>query len=93
MVNKIILYIIICRGMSNAICSNKCYLLISRPMTTPKKTQSGKPWLLRNIPEDFRHRAKVAAAVERKSLRDFVVDVLEAYFKEMEKKGVLPKAK
>jgi hypothetical protein len=39
------------------------------------------------------HRMKVAAAVERKSLKQPLFELAEAHVAEMEKKGPLPKGK
>lgn len=38
-------------------------------------------------------RVKIAAAVEDRTVKDMVLALLEAHLKELEKKGLLPKAK
>lgn len=39
------------------------------------------------------HKVKVAAAVERKSVKQLLIDLSRAHLEEMEKKGLLPKGK
>ena len=38
-------------------------------------------------------RAKIAAAIEGRSIKALVMDSLETHLQEMEKKGLLPKGK
>ena len=38
-------------------------------------------------------RAKIAAAVEGRTVKDMVMDLVETHLKEMEKKGLMPKGK
>ncbi|MEP6889484.1 MAG: hypothetical protein ABI955_02165 [Nitrospirota bacterium] len=39
------------------------------------------------------HCTKIAAAIERKPMKQFLLDLVEAHLLEMEKKGLLPKGK
>jgi predicted HicB family RNase H-like nuclease len=48
---------------------------------------------LRDLPEELFYRLKMAAAVERKSVRTLVIELIEGKIKELEKKGLLPKGK
>lgn len=48
---------------------------------------------LRNIPRNIYFRVKMAAAAEQRSVKDLVLDLIEAKLQEMEKKGLLPKEK
>ena len=48
---------------------------------------------LRDLPEELFYRLKMAAAVERKSVRTLVLELIEGKIKELEKKGLLPKGK
>ena len=50
-------------------------------------------WVFRDIPRDLMHRIKIAAAVERKSVKQMLIDLSRAHLEEMEKKGLLPKGK
>ena len=58
----------------------------------PRKTKL--PGLnIRDIPEELFYRMKIAAAVERKSVRTLVLELIERRIQELEKKGLLPKGK
>ena len=58
----------------------------------PRKTKL--PGLnIRDIPEEIFYHLKIAAAVERKSVRTLVLELIERRIHEMEKKGLLPKGK
>lgn len=64
----------------------------------PKKTESededkGGAWIFRDIPRDLMKRAKIAAAVEGKTIKALVLEALEGKIQELEKKGLLPKGK
>ncbi len=48
---------------------------------------------LRDIPVDQFFRIKMLAAVEHKSVRDLILDLLAEKIVEYEKKGLLPKGK
>ena len=48
---------------------------------------------IRDIPEEIFYRLKIAAAVERKSVRTLVLELIERRIQELEKKGLLPKGK
>ena len=49
--------------------------------------------MIRGIPRETMHKTRIAAAVERKSIKRFLLDVVEAHLDELERKGVLPKGK
>ena len=53
----------------------------------------GGAWVIRDVPRETMHRAKIASAIERKSLKQFLIDLVEGHLQEMEKKGMLPKSK
>jgi len=62
----------------------------------PKRTTDdpvGGAWIFRNIPRDLMKRAKIAAAVEGKSIKALVLEALAARIHELERKGLLPKGK
>ncbi|CAI4032401.1 hypothetical protein DNFV4_02831 [Nitrospira tepida] len=56
------------------------------------KAEKGS-WVFRDIPRDLMHRMKIAAAVQRKSVKQLLMDLSAAHLEEMEKKGMLPKGK
>ena len=61
----------------------------------PKKdaASSTGTWIVKEVPRDLMHRMKVAAAVERKTLKHLLFELAEAHLAELEKKGLLPKGK
>ena len=75
-------------------CQVPCRCAIFLHMLKAKKTDTaGGAWIFRDIPRDLMKRAKIAAAVEGRSIKALVMDSLETHLQEMEKKGLLPKAK
>ena len=58
----------------------------------PENETAGS-WVFRDIPRDLMHKVKVAAAIERKSVKQLLMDLSRAPLEEMEKKGLLPKGK
>ena len=54
---------------------------------------SGGSWVFRDIPLDLMKKAKIAAAVEGKSIKALLIEALETRLQELEKKGMLPKGK
>ncbi len=63
--------------------------------TMPKKTdqEKGGSWIFRDIPRELMKRAKIAAAVEGKSIKALILEALDEHLQGMEKKGLLPKGK
>jgi len=59
---------------------------------TPDEAKGGS-WIFRDIPRDLMRRAKIAAAVEGKSIKALVMEALRERIQELEKKGLLPKGK
>lgn len=50
-------------------------------------------WIVKDVPRDLMHRVKIAAAIQRKTLKQLLFDLAEAHLEELEKKGILPKGK
>jgi hypothetical protein len=48
---------------------------------------------LRDVPKDLLYRVKLAAAVERRTVKGFLLALAEERIQELEKKGLLPKGK
>ena len=48
---------------------------------------------LRDVPKDLLHRVKLAATVERRTVKGFLLALAEARIQELEKNGLLPKGK
>jgi len=50
-------------------------------------------WIVRDVPRDLMRRARAAAALQGKSVKGILIDLMEAYVQDLEKKGLLPKNK
>lgn len=48
---------------------------------------------IREIPRETLFRLKMAAAAERKTVKDLVLELIHERLQELEKKGLLPKGK
>ena len=48
---------------------------------------------LRDIPKDLLYKLKMAAAAEHRTVKGFILALVEQRIHEMEKKGLLPKGK
>lgn len=63
-------------------------------MTKPAKNT--RDFLLRGLPVEVADKLKVAASLHRKAMREYILEVLAAHLKELERKGItltLPKGK
>ena len=63
----------------------------------PKKkrtegTESGS-WMLREVPRDLMDRMRIAAAVQRTTVKALLFKIAESYLAELERKGQIPKHK
>ena len=69
-------------------------MLCCHPMAKRiESNEKGGAWIFRDIPRDLMKRAKIAAAVEGKTIKSLVLKALEGKIQELEKKGLLPKGK
>ena len=48
---------------------------------------------IRDVPKDVLHLVKLAATVERRTMKGFLLALAEERIQELEKKGLLPKGK
>lgn len=62
-------------------------------MAKGEKTEEAGVWNFREVPRDLIVKAKIEAAVENKSVKTLLMDLVEAHWLELEKKGSLPKSK
>ncbi|MCE3223670.1 MAG: hypothetical protein K0S58_1850 [Nitrospira sp.] len=61
---------------------------------TPKQPVEKPAHLnIRDIPRETLYRLKMAAAVERKTVKDLVLELIQSKLEELERKGLLPKGK
>jgi hypothetical protein len=63
------------------------------PMPKGKDRVETGTWIVRDVPKDVMHRAKVAAAIQKRSVKAILIDLMEGYLLDLEKKGILPKGK
>lgn len=69
-------------------------VLCSAPMAKKIMTEEkGGAWIFRDIPRDLMKRAKIAAAVEGKTIKALILEALDGKIQELERKGLLPKVK
>ncbi|MDI3462763.1 MAG: hypothetical protein OJF50_001584 [Nitrospira sp.] len=83
------LYIVICQLLFSVL------KIVYAAAAMAKKIEAddrGGSWIFRDIPRDLMKRAKIAAAVEGKSIKALVLEALEEKIQELEKKGQLPKS-
>ena len=50
-------------------------------------------WIFRDIPRELMRRAKAGTAIEGKNVRGLVIELVEAYLQDLERKGKMPKGK
>ena len=50
-------------------------------------------WIIRRIPADLMRRTRMAGLAERKTVRQLIMNLVEAHLQELERKGLLPKEK
>lgn len=61
----------------------------------PGKSQTSEKGALnlRDVPKDLLFRLKMAAAADRRTVKGFILTLIEERIQEMEKRGLLPKGK
>jgi len=62
-------------------------------MSTKDPQKEPGTWIFKAIPRELMQRAKIAAAVEGRTVKDMVLSLIEAHLRDLEKKGQLPKGK
>ena len=50
-------------------------------------------WIVKDVSRELMHRMKVAAAIQKKTVKQLLFDLAEAHLQELERKGILPKGK
>ncbi len=71
---------------------SQCYP--SAHMTSRKEPAEPKgTWIVKDVPRELMHRMKVAAAIQRKTVKQLLFDLAELHLQELERKGILPKEK
>ncbi|MDQ3232759.1 MAG: hypothetical protein M3Q07_13160 [Pseudobdellovibrionaceae bacterium] len=62
-------------------------------MATKAKSGTTGNLNIRLIPRDLLDKLKIAAAIERKTVKDVILELAQEKIQDMEKKGLLPKGK
>ena len=62
-------------------------------MPKGKDQEEAGVWNFREVPRDAIVKAKIGAALEGLSVKAYMIQLVEAHWVEMEKKGLLPKGK
>lgn len=50
-------------------------------------------WIVKDVPRELMHRMKVAAAIQKKTVKQLLFDLAETHLQELERKGILPKSR
>ena len=79
--------------MSNDICLFLAALLHSSAMAKGHTGEHQGTLNIRQIPKDVIFRLKMAAAAEHRTVKGFILALIEERIQELEKKGLLPKGK
>jgi hypothetical protein len=74
-------------------CLHEAALLHSRPMAKRNPEDHQGTLNIRGIPKDLIFRLKMAAAAEHRTVKGFILVLIEERIQELEKKGLLPKSK
>ena len=67
--------------------------LVKFAMPKSKETQELGVWNFREVPRDTIVKAKIGAALQGKSVKAFLMDLVEAHWQELDRRGMLPKGK
>jgi hypothetical protein len=71
---------------------SQCY---PSPPMAPRKEQPEPTgtWIVKDVPRELMHRMKIAAAIQKKTVKQLLFDLAETHLQELERKGILPKVK
>jgi predicted HicB family RNase H-like nuclease len=62
-------------------------------MAKPVQSDDGAVLFVRGMPRDLLAKLKAAAALQQKSLADYIKEMCQEHVQELERKGILPKGK
>lgn len=65
-----------------------CTLFATLRLIMAKPTKDTRDFLLRGLPLEVADKLKVASSLHRKPMREYMLEVLEAHLKDLERKGV-----
>jgi len=58
-----------------------------------KDREDAGVWNFREVPRDAIVKAKIGAALEGLSVKAYLIGLVEAHWRELDKKGILPQSK
>jgi hypothetical protein len=62
-------------------------------MPKGKEQDEAGVWNFRDVPREVIVKAKIEAALQGKSVKALLMDLVEAYWQDLERRGMLPKGK
>jgi hypothetical protein len=68
-----------------------CHAKVTFVANKDRDMEEPGAWIFRDIPRWLMRRAKAAAAIQGKSIRALVIELMEGHLKDLERKGILPK--
>ena len=71
---------------------SQCYSSATMPSRKEQAEPTGT-WIVKGVPRELMHRVKVAAAIQKKTVKQLLFDLAETHLQELENKGLLPKGK
>jgi len=66
---------------------------VPKAQTKERSMDTEGTWIVRDVPRDLMRRARAAAALQGKSVKGILIELMEGYVQDLEKKGLLPKGK
>ena len=95
MIAMILYAIICCQVLLDSMISMWHYASMPRESREklPKNRGTTGTWIVRDVPQEIMRKARVAAAVQGRSVKAILIELMEGYLQELEKKGILPKGK
>ena len=70
-----------------------CLRILAPMPKSPRPDEDAAILFVRGMPRDLLAKLKGAAALQQKTLGEYIQEMCEAHVQELEKKGLLPKGK
>lgn len=70
-----------------------CLRMLAPMPKTPRSDDDAAVLFVRGMPRDLLAKLKGAAALQQKTLGEYIQEMCEAHVQELERKGILPKGK
>ena len=62
-------------------------------MKDKEELEKAGAWIVRNVPREVMLRTRMAALLQRKTVRQLLMDLVQDHLHDLERKGMLPKSK